>query len=252
MAVITRQSSSLILHHMDQAQERINTADVGETELERTFHRDALDLLPSMYSAARVLTGNALAAEDLVATAYARARDSLGDSGGYGSLLVLMLRTLTACVFSGPDDPVADVGIVEHRSHARAGTPNPSLRRVEISNLTERLDAASCDDVGAALAVLPASYRLALWLVDGEGLSHREIAEILDVPAETISSGLSIARTLLAGRLLERRTAGRKQMVGVPDHHETNPTIAPTATPGTPRPQARADGLLASRGDPAW
>jgi RNA polymerase sigma-70 factor (ECF subfamily) len=48
-----------------------------------------------------------------------------------------------------------------------------------------------------ALAALPVDQRAAVVLVDGEGLDHRTVADLLDVPPGTVASRLSRGRALL-------------------------------------------------------
>ena len=59
------------------------------------------------------------------------------------------------------------------------------------------------DKVRAAVASLPAGQCQVLTLVDLEGLSYLEVAEVLDIPIGTVMSRLCRARKALAGKLLE-------------------------------------------------
>ncbi len=58
-------------------------------------------------------------------------------------------------------------------------------------------------DMEVALAQLPAELRLALLLVDGEGMRYDEVAEAMDCPVGTVRSRLHRGRRLLRQRLLE-------------------------------------------------
>lgn len=58
-------------------------------------------------------------------------------------------------------------------------------------------------DLEAALAELPAELRLALLLVDGEGMRYDEVAEVMGCPAGTVRSRLHRGRRLLRQQLLE-------------------------------------------------
>lgn len=53
-----------------------------------------------------------------------------------------------------------------------------------------------------AISALPEAFRKAILLRDVEGLSYREIAEILELPTGTVMSRLSRGRRLLADRLV--------------------------------------------------
>ena len=56
---------------------------------------------------------------------------------------------------------------------------------------------AVADEVRSALARLPADQRATVLLVDGEGLDHRDAAEVLGVAPGTVASRLSRARASL-------------------------------------------------------
>ena len=63
------------------------------------------------------------------------------------------------------------------------------------------LEAVPDEDVKAALEALPEGFRLAVWLVDVEGFSYKEVAEILGVPIGTVMSRLHRGRRALEKRL---------------------------------------------------
>jgi len=63
-------------------------------------------------------------------------------------------------------------------------------------------DLATRDLVARLLAALTPEQRVAVVLVDQEGLDYRQAAEILRVPAGTIGSRLSKARAVLRGAVL--------------------------------------------------
>ena len=68
-----------------------------------------------------------------------------------------------------------------------AGSPDPSTE--------DRLDLA------AALRSLPAELRAVVLLIDAEGLSYTEAAEVLSLPAGTVASRLNRARSFLQAAL---------------------------------------------------
>jgi RNA polymerase sigma-70 factor (ECF subfamily) len=59
------------------------------------------------------------------------------------------------------------------------------------------------DRVRKAVATLPEGQRQAVTLVDLEGFSYIEVAQILDIPIGTVMSRLCRARNALRGKLLE-------------------------------------------------
>jgi RNA polymerase sigma-70 factor (ECF subfamily) len=82
--------------------------------------------------------------------------------------------------------------VVEKSEEIVARTPDPSPgpeRRVVSSDLLDRVTAAMDD--------LPEHYRVVVWLRDGEDLSYREIADVLDLPIGTVRSRLARARSAL-------------------------------------------------------
>ena len=56
-----------------------------------------------------------------------------------------------------------------------------------------------------ALDELPVKFREVLVLRELEGMSYREIAEVMDVPIGTVMSGLARGRDQLRERLLRAR-----------------------------------------------
>jgi RNA polymerase sigma-70 factor (ECF subfamily) len=54
-----------------------------------------------------------------------------------------------------------------------------------------------CEDLDQALQQLPETFRIVVMLVDVEGLSYKEVAEILHCPLGTVMSRLYRARQLL-------------------------------------------------------
>jgi RNA polymerase sigma-70 factor (ECF subfamily) len=71
---------------------------------------------------------------------------------------------------------------------ARDTGPDPE-RRAQATELLDRVE--------EALSELPEHYRMVVWLRDGEDLSYREIADVLDVPIGTVRSRLARAREAL-------------------------------------------------------
>jgi RNA polymerase sigma-70 factor, ECF subfamily len=86
-----------------------------------------------------------------------------------------------------------------------------------VDALLDRIDVGPA--IRSALAALPEVYRSAAVLVDVEGASYDEAAEILGVPVGTIRSRLFRARRILQEALLEyARDAGMVRDAG--DHTE--------------------------------
>lgn len=78
----------------------------------------------------------------------------------------------------------------------------PSGRGWRIENPEEEFfQSVLHGDVERALKELPLAFREAVILADLEGLSYREIAEVLGCPIGTVMSRLSRGRSLLRGML---------------------------------------------------
>jgi RNA polymerase sigma-70 factor (ECF subfamily) len=66
--------------------------------------------------------------------------------------------------------------------------------------------------VRSAIALLPMGQRQVISLVDLEGCSYIEVAQILDMPIGTVMSRLSRARKALKERLLEAEIKGHSNV----------------------------------------
>ena len=67
----------------------------------------------------------------------------------------------------------------------------------------EVLESFTDDEVKQALADLPESFRVAVYLADVEGFAYKEIAEILEIPIGTVMSRLHRGRKALQKSLYE-------------------------------------------------
>ena len=79
---------------------------------------------------------------------------------------------------------------------------NPSQQETLWSDANDILENFSDGHLIKALSELSEERRLTLFLVDVEGFSHEEVAEIMDVPVGTVKSRTSRARAALKQRLL--------------------------------------------------
>lgn len=99
-----------------------------------------------------------------------------------------------------------------------------ALRPRQRSGTTVTADTDAPDDVRAALAGLPVSQRVAIVLIDGEGFSKPEVAEILGVDPDKIASRLGRARTALRNALPTSPDAAKPSVreaveaLPIPDH----------------------------------
>ncbi|WP_110207157.1 RNA polymerase sigma factor SigM [Nocardioides daejeonensis] len=124
-----------------------------------------------------------------------------------------------------PDD------LEEWAGRGSLGTTDPEPRPDEAAEAAERRTA-----VLAALGTLPEEQRAALVLVDMEGYSVAEVAEILDCAPGTVKSRCARGRARLAALLLEhrpgeRRHAPPRNQAPAPSVPSMDPARAPPVEP---------------------
>jgi RNA polymerase sigma-70 factor (ECF subfamily) len=170
------------------------------------FEREALVHLDSLYGAAYRLTRNPRDAEDLVQDAVLRAYRFWDSFEKDSNCKAWLLRILTNTFINEyqrkkRSREVLDAAAAEQEAtdgvlvHAGA-----QLQRDAEQVMVER---SVSDDVQRALDALPDDFRTAVVLCDIEGLSYKEIAEIMECPVGTVMSRLFRGRRLLQGSLRE-------------------------------------------------
>src|SRR5437773_216073 len=175
-----------------------------EGELRARFERDAMPLLPGLYSAALRLTRNPADAEDVVQEAFLRAYRGFAGFTEGTNLKAWMYRILTNTFINAYrkkkrqpvevlEDELPDWYLYEQLGGE--GTVASAESTV--------LESIPDEDVREALDALPEAFRMAVWLVDVEGFSYKEAAEILDVPIGTVMSRLHRGRKALQKALFE-------------------------------------------------
>ncbi|MBI3102081.1 MAG: sigma-70 family RNA polymerase sigma factor [Burkholderiales bacterium] len=155
-------------------------------------HHRIIDHVPALRRYARVLTGDAWAADDLVQDTLERAcRKWL--LWRTGSNLRAWLFTLMHNLYL---------------NQRRSATP---MQVVDIDTLHEGLQAPAHDPDGAldmerCLLRLPAEQRAVLLLVALEDMAYADVARVLQIPVGTVMSRLARARTRLR-ELMDPATA---------------------------------------------
>jgi RNA polymerase sigma-70 factor (ECF subfamily) len=151
------------------------------------FVRDVVPHLDAAYNLARWLTRNDQDAQDVVQEAFMRAFRFLGSFRG-GNVRAWVLRIVRNTCYSWldqnrPQHPTLEFDEKFFGPGPLTPTPEETLSRND-----------DCIMVRRALQDLPASYREVLILRELEGMSYKEISEIMDMPAGTVMSRLSRAR----------------------------------------------------------
>jgi RNA polymerase sigma-70 factor (ECF subfamily) len=164
-----------------------------------SFEDDVLLHLDSLYGVAVRMTRDNAAAEDLVHDTVLKAIRGWNQYQPGTNLKAWLLRILTNTfinryrrgglerdVLEGPDaDPLSDrwIGAATLRG----------MREPEREALAPLVEA----EVQRALDSLPEHFRMAIVLSDVEGLSYKEIADVMGCPIGTVMSRLHRARAIL-------------------------------------------------------
>ncbi len=161
------------------------------------FERVALVHLDALYHLALRLTRNRAEADDIVQEACLRAFRSFHRFNP-GTNCRAWLFTILRNVFlnrvrrEGRELPEADAPLAGAEVES-ATMSAPAGRNPE----DEFFQTVVHGDVDRALTALPVSFREVVVLADLEGLSYKEIAQVVGCPVGTVMSRLSRARHLL-------------------------------------------------------
>ena len=167
------------------------------SELER-FEDAVLPHLSAAYTLARYLTRNGADADDVVQEAFLRALKYFGGFRGTEAAesrawLLSIVRN-TAYTWLRRRRPDAGAIEFDERLHSEAiGDAHPEA-------VLEKTSAR--ETLAETLARLPPAFREILVLRELEGMSYKEISEVVGVPVGTIMSRLSRARKRLQEALI--------------------------------------------------
>ena len=155
---------------------------------------------------ARYLTRDPSEAEDLVQETYLRALRSWREFAPGTNLKAWLFRILTNTFINSyrrkkaqPEftelEGVDEFSLYRRMSDLRSASSSPDPER-------QLLDGIVDTEVKEALMELPEKFRSVV-LLDVEGFSYKEIAEMLGIPIGTVMSRLHRGRKFLQKRLLE-------------------------------------------------
>lgn len=172
------------------------------------FDHHVVPEIPVLYRVALSLTGQPADAEDLVQDTLIRAFRAVDRFDGAHPrawLLTILRHAHLNRVRGRKPVLLRDGGSVE-LTLERVGKPEPSAEDVVVSDLFESV-------VAEALAALPDKHREVVTLVDIDGLSYQEAADVLGVPRGTVMSRLHRARARIRTRLTAAGLAPRRRML---------------------------------------
>ncbi len=170
------------------------------------FAEEAIGYLDTLYRGALRLTRDPAQAEDLVQDTYLRAlryRHSYQSGTNMKAWLFAIMRNLFWDRFKGgrPEDVSLD-GDAEASLYDTLKDPT-AMPEADV------LDRIAADEVVRAVEQLPELHREVVLLVDVEGFSYKDAAEVLQVPIGTVMSRLHRARRQLQRSLQDyAREAG--------------------------------------------
>lgn len=172
----------------------VRTELTGEKR-RRLFEAQVLPEIDRMFGAAMRYTHDPTDAQDLVQETVAKAFQSFHQYQQGTNLRAWLYRILHTTYISiyrkrqrRPQETLQDsIDDFSFYDNARTG---PSAEHEVFSDITDTV-------VKDALADLPDTFRMAVYLADVEGFAYKEIADIMDTPIGTVMSRLHRGRKAL-------------------------------------------------------
>lgn len=166
-----------------------------------TFDQVMLPHLDAAYNLARWLVRSSQDAEDVVQEAYLRAfKFSSGYHGGNARAWILKIVRNTSYSFLEKNRPAELAEEFAEAIH--------KVKTDELDAEASLLQSVDSRMLHEALDQLPVNFREVLVLRELEGMSYKEIAEVMDVPIGTVMSSLARGRRQLRELLLQPRDQG--------------------------------------------
>ncbi len=191
----------------------------GREQLKHYFSQRIEENMGPLYALARRLTGNSADAEDLVADSVARAWTSIAGLEDRSRFRPWIFRILHNCFISNYRKQSIRPAETSYDENA-AGEGGQEITALLVKQPDDFLfwwgnperefvNTLLADDIMAAIRSLPEAFRMTVLLINMEGFSYDEAAEILGVPPGTVRSRMKRGRTLLQKALWEQaREAG--------------------------------------------
>jgi RNA polymerase sigma-70 factor (ECF subfamily) len=169
------------------------------------FEEQAMEHIDKLYAHAMRKTGNSADANDLVQETYLKAFAAFDQFQQGTNIKAWLHRILENTYinqyrnqqnqpFYSPLEELEDWQLGEGES--RTATSSRSAE-------AEAIDHLPASAIKDALQSLPEDFRAAVYLVDVEGYSYQEVADIMDTPTGTVMSRLHRGRKLLREQLVD-------------------------------------------------
>lgn len=168
----------------------------GEAKSER-FEQVALAHIDSLYRSALYMSKNESDAQDLVQDTYLKAYrffDKFKQGTNCRAWLFKILRNTFINAVNRDRTPQKIIELSEIKDHEMESLSDASPEDLVFGELFD-------DDIVAVMDRLPDEFRTAVMLADVEGLSYKEIADVMNCPMGTVMSRIHRSRKLLKGRL---------------------------------------------------
>jgi len=224
-------------------------ASTEESARRQWFAAQIEGLLPRLLATAMRLTRDRTEAEDLVADALVKAWSGLDSLKDPEALGVWLCRIVTNTFISQQRTSESRAAREPYEEGAEAEASFSLFERLHQPFLLwqsnpERdfLNRLLREDLTRAIDALPDAFRLAVILVDVQGLSYQEAAESLCVPVGTIRSRLARGRSLLQEALWTQAVDAGFQRDDTPGAgHESHPADGGTETDSPRSPETHDD-----------
>ena len=184
------------------------TPTSSENQTAAEFEDLAMPLVNSAYNLARWLLQNDNDAEDLVQETYLKAFQnfrSFHTGTDFRAWIFRILRNTFLTSRSTLERRMTvELNWEEEFPLLHADCSSPESLLIQKSNIAAMRD---------AIEQLPFSYREVILLCDVEGLTYREIAEILEIPIGTVMSRLARARKAVRDVLCPTQTEHYRQPI---------------------------------------
>ncbi len=169
------------------------------------FEEQAMEHIDKLYAHAMRKTGNSADANDLVQETYLKAFAAF-DQFQQGTNIKAWLHRILENTYINQyrkqqNQPYYSP--LEELEDWQLGDAESRTATSSRSAEAEAIDHLPASAVKDALQSLPEDFRAAVYLVDVEGYSYQEVADIMDTPTGTVMSRLHRGRKLLREQLVD-------------------------------------------------